>query len=113
MISARANPRLPDMMPDARAVHVAATLVDGRILVAGGAATGDALVSALKTAALIDPASGKVMPTASMSTTRVSAAAVTLLDGRVLIIGGFDRSGNSLATAEAYVTAGAVPSPGP
>ena len=74
----------------------AATLLDGRVLVAGGAHG-----SYLSSAEIYDPAAGSFSPTGSMTTPRAAAAAATLPDGRVLIAGGFDGS-NDLSSAEIF-----------
>ena len=66
--------------------------------------------ASLATAAVIDPATGQVFPAASMSTRRAGVAGVALLDGRVLILGGWGADGASLDTAEVYVPASAAKS---
>ena len=76
-----------------RVSATATLLTDGRVLIAGGSAVdcgtacgdnGEGLV----TAEIYNPATGKFSRTGSMSQRRVSAAAVRLNDGRVLVFGG-------------------------
>jgi hypothetical protein len=77
----------------------ATVLLDGRVLVAGG---GHWLLGSA-TAELYDPASGTWTATGSMTTLRGSQFTATLLpDGRVLAVGGFDRTEATLASAELY-----------
>jgi hypothetical protein len=82
-----------------RAQHVAATLRDGRVLIAGGRSeqTGEPDNSA----ELYNPSSGTFEPTGGMATGRVNALALTLSDGDVLVVGGFG-SGGKLASAELF-----------
>lgn len=96
--------KITDSLPDARWWHAAAPLADGRILVAGGVDFGPNGASEDGTAFLVDPSTGKLSPTAPMTTPRGGPTAVALPDGRVLIIGGRNH-GNSLDTVEAYVPA--------
>jgi hypothetical protein len=70
-------------MTDARYLHTATLLPDGRVLVAGGAFT-DGRASA----ELYDPVTGTWTPTGSMTTGRLAFAATLLPDGRVLVAGG-------------------------
>jgi hypothetical protein len=78
---------------------VAAPLLDGRVLVAGGYDSDRDLgglgnVTTLQSAEIFDPATGSFAPTGSMTTPRTGAAAAPLPDGRVLVAGGsyFDRN---------------------
>ena len=64
----------------------ATTLLDGRVLVVGGYRTPDAS-SALLTAELFDPATGKFQPTGSVQNRRNAPTALRLSDGRVAILG--------------------------
>jgi N-acetylneuraminic acid mutarotase len=91
----------------ARVGHSATTLADGRVLVVGG--TSDTLFrsGALAAAELFDPATGKWSAAASMPGPHTRHVAVTLPDGRVLIIGGRAGEGSQddyLATVDAYDT---------
>jgi hypothetical protein len=95
---------ITDSLPDARWWHTSAPLPDGNILVAGGVDPfGQDGPSPVDTAFLADRSTGKLSPTARMTTPRGEATAVSLPDGRVLIIGG--RNPSSLNTVEAYVPA--------
>jgi hypothetical protein len=93
-------------MNDFRAFFTATRLLDGRVLIAGGLHVwGGGTEDYLATAELYDPASGKFTLTGSMTTPRYMHAAVRLLDGRVLIIGGVGYSGGKpdfLSSAELY-----------
>jgi hypothetical protein len=86
-----------------RLSHVAVTLEDGKVLVAGGY---NSASSTLRSAELYDPASGTFSATGSMSTERAGATATLLPDGEVLVAGGFgiDDSGATVpvASAELY-----------
>ena len=81
-----------------RALHTAATLRDGRILITGGWNGSTALSSA----EIYDPASGTFSATDSMLMARANHRAGVLFDGRVLITGGFDSGGTPIASAEIY-----------
>lgn len=72
-------------MTSARALHVAVPLLDGRVLVIGGA---NAVGVTLASCELYDPATNSFVPTASMATPRVLHAACRLADGRVMVAGG-------------------------
>ena len=63
----------------------AALLPDGQVLVAGGE---DANFDLLSSAELYDPATGKFIPTGSMTTGRVGQSATLLGNGQVLMAGG-------------------------
>jgi hypothetical protein len=84
-------------MSTPRAGHVAVSLSDGRVLVAGGW-TGQ---GATASAEVYDPATGRWTPVGDMADARESLMAVSLPDGRVLITGG---SGgvDDLASAEVF-----------
>lgn len=83
--------------------HTATSLLDGRVLVAGG----DGYLTDFSTdvifasAELYDPTTGVWTLTGSMNIARSEHAAVALLDGRVLAIGG-SGVGTALASAELY-----------
>jgi len=85
-----------------------ATLLDnGKVLIAGGFYYEGPLAEPtvdemLSSAELYDPATGQFTPTGSMHVARFDAAAIKLLDGRVLIAGGGDISSCSIASAEIY-----------
>jgi Galactose oxidase, central domain/Kelch motif len=83
------------LMPVERANHTATLLKNGRVLIAGGV---NRMGTALETAILFDPQSGKFIPTGNMTEPRYAAAATLLRDGRVLISGG-------VSTSEGYAGA--------
>src|SRR5205814_2079419 len=85
-------------MSSPRQDHAAAVLSDGRVLIVGGSSDG---TNALNTSDIYDPKAGSVTPgpaTGAMATPRSDAtgAALTRVDGRLLIAGG------SSASAELY-----------
>jgi hypothetical protein len=80
-------------------------LRDGKVLAAGGSGTGDPLASA----ELYDPFAGSWSATAGMGQIRNSPTATQLLDGRVLVAGGYGIGGRALASAELYVPGGGAP----
>lgn len=77
----------------------AATLPDGRVLIAGGT---DTTTEATATAEVFDPATDKFTAVRSMSTPRNGPGAAALPDGRVLVAGGQDTSFAQLRTAEIF-----------
>ena len=76
-----------------RSQHSATLLRNGQVLIAGGHAGNEALISA----ELYDPATGTFIATGNMITGRAGHTATLLADGRVLILGGSD-----VTTAEIY-----------
>jgi hypothetical protein len=82
-------------MATARWEHAVATLPDGRVLVVGGSGqvlgvggsddAGDRSVEA--TAEIYDPLTGRFTQAPAPTTSRVAATAVSLTDGRVLVLG--------------------------
>jgi hypothetical protein len=88
-------------MITARSVHKAILLPDGRVLIAGGWAVNNTPSAALASAEIYDPTAGKFSSTASMSVARVGFTDSILPDGRVLLAGGQNASGN-LASSEIY-----------
>jgi len=93
-------------MAVARARHTATLLLDGEVLVAGGATTfhGDAGFVTAK-AEIFDPGTNSWRPAAPMSKPRYVHAATLLIDGRVLVAGGWYATSNSDPshnTAEIY-----------
>lgn len=66
-----------------------AVMQDGRVLVAGGTTVPDSTADALDTAEVYTRSTDKVTPVMNaMSTPRWQNTAITLLDGRVLVVGG-------------------------
>ncbi|MGH6659723.1 MAG: Kelch repeat-containing protein [Sphingomicrobium sp.] len=84
----------------------AATTVlgDGRVLIAGGYANGPQRQVPSAAAELFDPRDGSVKPAGAPILARYKHAAVTLRDGRVLVIGGSDARdrGGKIRTLEIY-----------
>ena len=76
----------------ARSGSVASLLADGRVLVAGGVDPGKGYLGALASAELYDPATGQWTDTGSMTRWRYGPRAIlkaiSLPDGRVLVLGG-------------------------
>lgn len=91
--------QIGDMTTD-RAAHQATLLKSGKVLITGGCA-GYSCEKILSSAELYDPASQTFQALPPMSTPRASHAAVTLPDGRVLIVGGWTGS-QSTSSAEVY-----------
>ncbi len=100
-------------MQTARDSHTATLLANGLILIAGGfesfsAADPSSCASCpdvtltLAAAELFEPASGNSAATGSLGTARTKHTATPLENGKVLIVGGFDSSGSTLASAEIY-----------
>ena len=87
-------------MGSPRRGHTATLLRDGRVLVVGGLASGVS-ATAVASAELYDPAIGSWTPTGAMLSPRSGQTATLLLDGRVLVAGGFG-SADSPASAELY-----------
>jgi hypothetical protein len=83
---------------EARQLHTATPLPDGRVLIVGGYGNGGALSSA----ELYDPASGQFTPTGPLTTARLLHQATLLADGRVLVSGGAGADFCSLSSAEIY-----------
>ncbi len=72
----------------ARYGSVASLLADGRVLVAGGVDSAKGYLGALASAELYDPTSGTWTETGSMTRWRIYSKAISLADGRVLVLGG-------------------------
>ena len=94
-----------------RAVHAAALLPDGRVLVAGGFTQPPNVLTVTATAELFDPATERWTPTGSMTVARRAIEGALLSDGTVLVAGGFDSANSLLATAEVFNPAAGTWSP--
>lgn len=84
-------------MKTGRAAHTASLLPDGTVLLTGGFASGEHVLSS---AERFIPDTNAFRPTGSMSEARQSHTATLLPDGRVLIAGGYDNG--YLKSAELY-----------
>ena len=96
-------------MAEVRGGHTATLLTNGKVLIAGGDNTEtDVLpfflpVDGSVKAEVYDPATGRFTSTGNMVTPRVGQTATLLVNGDVLIAGGWTASQNaSIATAEIY-----------
>jgi N-acetylneuraminic acid mutarotase len=93
-------------MSTSRYIHTATLLPNGQVLVVGGTEDNHTDGDGLDTAELYNPTTGKWSTTGSMASSRVDFTATLLPDGKVLVAGGWDNSGdgsgNALATAELY-----------
>lgn len=80
-----------ESMPMASLGHSSAVLADGRVLLAGGVGALGVNTSAdpVARAVIYDPSARSWSPAAPLPTARSGALAVTLTDGRVLLIGGY------------------------
>lgn len=85
-------------MAVARARHTSTSLLDGRVLVAGGCAEGGAIAFA----EVYDEETGKWRRVGEMTEPRCSHIAVPLVDGRVLMIGGGSGLLSHVASAEIF-----------
>lgn len=89
-------------MLTARRNHMVLALPNGKILLTGGTASADA-TEVLASAELYDPVAHTFSATANpMSTPRADHTVTLLLNGKVLITGGFTVGGFSQASAELY-----------
>ena len=88
----------------ARAGAGAALLADGRVIIVGGAENGPNGLVPSAAAEIFAPDSGRITPAGALATARYKHAAVSLKDGRVLVVGGSDSRdrGGKIRTLEAY-----------
>lgn len=75
-------------MTTTRAVHQAALLIDGRVLITGGC-PGHGCSSTLASAELFDPATGRFSPIGNMTEPRSTHLTILLPDSRILLAGGW------------------------
>jgi hypothetical protein len=89
-----------------RQYHTASLLADGRVLLAGGQPDSPSGLQTHSAVELYDPSTGWFTLTDSLIDDRAGHAAVTLPDGRVLVVGGVQTTtpgyGKTLASAEIY-----------
>lgn len=78
--------------------RTATAVAGGQVLVAGGSMFGSGCLP-IRSAELFDPQTGSFSSTANMKHTRCEARAVTLDDGRVLVVGGI---GEGIGDAELF-----------
>jgi hypothetical protein len=77
-------------LPGPRAAHASVALADGRVLLIGGCVQGSCDSGpASATADMFDPRSGSIAAAGRLVSARISAGAVALADGKVLIVGGW------------------------
>jgi hypothetical protein len=90
-----------------RRSHLQSAVLDnGQVLIAGGHSQVGGPWNPLRSAELIDPATGSAVRIDSLSRPRAEGASVRLQDGRILVVGGFTKVSNRLdvlRTAETYV----------
>jgi hypothetical protein len=77
------------ILPEPRSGHIAAALLDGTVLIAGGATANAAPLADSGPLQFFD--SRRVLPF-QLRSARANASATTLLDGRVLVVGGSNRT---------------------
>lgn len=82
------------VMGEPREGHAAVTLQDGRVLVTGGHRGRQSATVISRTAEIYDVATGRFVPTGAMTIRRHKHDAVTLGNGRVLLLGGADERDN-------------------
>lgn len=97
---------------------MATILTDGRVLLSGGINWYIDKGKAYANAELFDPVTGAWTVTGSLGTARYAHKAILLDDGRVLVVGGYEKGDVLLASAELYdpktglwQTTGDLPSP--
>ncbi len=86
-----------------RESHTATLLTDGRVLVVGGHRGRREAMEVYASAELYDPATRRFQPAGHLKIARHKHDAVRLADGRVLVVGGADRTDRRFyATTEIY-----------
>lgn len=89
-----------------RTAHASAVLFDGRVLIAGGSIVTFGFATT-DSAEIYDPETSTFVPADSMNSPRGLFTATRLLDGRVLVAGGFNGE-TAMASAEIFESAEAV-----
>jgi len=98
----------------ARESHTATMLPDGRVLIVGGHSGRRPDQVAYSSAEVFDPDTRRFSPAGNLATPRHKHDAIALPDGRVLVIGGADRTDRvHFATTEIYDPRAATFEPGP
>ena len=101
-------------MSVARESHTATLLPDGRVLIVGGHQGRREAMEVYSSAEIYDPVTRRFRPAGHLATARHKHDAVLLADGRVLVLGGADRTDRRYyATTEVCNPATAVCEPGP
>lgn len=85
-----------------RVYHSATLLNNGRVFVIGGQMVQSGSPVATKSAILYDPGINSWSSGPNLNTARSNHKATLLSDGRVLVTGGYDSSGNTLSSAEIW-----------
>jgi len=88
-------------MNAARRNHMVIALNNGKILVTGGAANADG-TGGLASAELYDPVAHTFTTISPMNSARVDHTVTLLLNGTVLVAGGYDQTGNVVQSAEIF-----------
>jgi hypothetical protein len=92
-----------DPMGAPRESHTATLLEDGRVLIVGGHRGRREQMEVYASAEAFSPATGRFEPAGTLGTPRHKHDAVRLADGRVLVVGGADRTDrNHFETTEVY-----------
>lgn len=90
-------------LAEARQLHTATGLGDGRVLVIGGKAPLDGPnTAAVASAELWDPGTGEFVPAGSTSEARYGHTSTLLPDGRILVVGGHGDDATWLDSAEVW-----------
>ena len=101
-------------MNEPRESHTATLLRDGRVLVIGGHSGRRQSMKVYASAEVYSPQTRRFLSTGTMKTARHKHDAVLLADGRVLVIGGADRSDRVyFSSTEIYTPGSANFQPGP
>jgi hypothetical protein len=97
-------------MATGRSYHTATLLPDGTVLIAGGEGKPSSNPTAATSAEIFDAATGAFSRTGDMTDGHIAHTATLLLDGRVLLTGGYTPDLKS-ASAELYIPSILVPIP--
>lgn len=97
-----------------RESHTATLLRDGRVLIVGGHRGRREAMEVYSSAEIFDPVTRRFQPAGHLTTARHKHDAVVLADGRVLVLGGADRTDRRyFATTEVCNPVTAICEPGP